>query len=76
MMRTIQAILFLAFLSAVGLFAIQNTNTITVRFLQWSLTAPVALSIVAAYFVGMLSGWTVVAFTTRSIRRVSEQPRD
>jgi uncharacterized integral membrane protein len=75
-MRFIQAVLFLAFLAAVGVFALQNTRAITVSFWNWSVTAPVALVIVAVYFLGMLSGWTVVAFVRRSIRRVAEHPRD
>jgi uncharacterized integral membrane protein len=74
-MRSIQAVLFLAFLGAVGLFAAQNTSTITVRFWSWELTGPIALMIVAVYLLGMLSGWTVVAFVRRSLRRVEEQVR-
>jgi putative membrane protein len=74
-MRFIQAVLFLIFLGAVGLFAVQNQETISVAFWTWKLTAPVALVIVAVYFIGMLSGWTVVAFIRRSLRRVSEHPR-
>jgi uncharacterized integral membrane protein len=74
-MRFIQAVLFLAFLLAVGLFAFQNTDTITVRFWTWQATGPVALVIVAVYVLGMLSGWTVVGFVRRSLRRVEEVSR-
>jgi lipopolysaccharide assembly protein A len=74
-MRVIQAALFLAFLGAVGLFAIQNTRSVTVGFWTYELTAPVALVIVAVYLLGMMSGWTVVAFVRRSIRKVGEPPR-
>ena len=75
-MRTIQAIIVLAFLVMVGVFAVQNMNVITVKFFNWSATGPVALLIVAVYFVGMLSGWGVVALLTRSIRRVAEARDD
>jgi uncharacterized integral membrane protein len=71
-MRFIQAVLFLAFLAAVGLFALQNTEAITVKFWTWQLSAPVAALAVATYVLGMLSGWTVVAFVRRSLRRVGE----
>jgi len=74
-MRIIQAILFLIFLGAVGLFAVQNTRPITVAFWTWEATASVTLVIVAVYFLGMVSGWTVVAFVRRSLRRVSEPAR-
>ena len=74
-MRYILSIIFLIFLGAIGVFALQNTEVITVRFLNWNLTAPVALLAVVVYFLGMLSGWTVVAFVRRSVRGISEQPR-
>jgi len=73
-MRFIQAVVFLAFLLAIGIFAAQNTGMITVSFLAWSLAQPVALVIVAVYFLGMLSGWTVVAFMRRSLRQVTQRP--
>jgi len=73
--RLLLALPLLAFLGAVGLFAAQNTQAITVRFWDRSATAPVALLAVGAYLLGMLSGWNVVAFVRRSLRRVSEEPR-
>jgi len=75
-MRVIQAVIFLVFLAAVGVFAVQNTDFIKVRFWTWTLSGPVALLTIAAYVVGMLSGWTVVAFVRRSLRRVGERPRN
>lgn len=71
-MRYIQAAILLFFLGAIGLFAIQNMQSIKVDFLTWSISAPVAIFAVAAYVLGMLTGWTVVAFLRRSIHRVSE----
>jgi lipopolysaccharide assembly protein A len=73
-MRIIQAILFLVFLGAVGLFAVQNTRSVTVEFWTWEVTGPVAAVVVAVYLLGMVSGWTVVAFVRRSLRRVGERP--
>jgi len=74
-MRFIQAVIFLSFLAAVGIFAVQNKDAVPVNFLTWSLTAPVAILIVSVYFLGMLSGWTVVSFVRRSVRRIGEPPR-
>jgi uncharacterized integral membrane protein len=74
-MRFIQAVLFVAFLGMVGLFALQNTAAITVEFWTWRVTGPVALLTIVAYLLGMLSGWTVVSYVTRSLRRVSESPQ-
>lgn len=73
-MRFIQATLLLIFLGAIGLFAVQNTHPITVDFARWTVRGPVALMAIAAYVLGMLSGWTVVSYLSRSIRRVSERP--
>jgi lipopolysaccharide assembly protein A len=72
-MRIIQAILLLAFLGVVGVFAVQNTRSVTVDFWTWEVTGPVAAVIAAVYMLGMLSGWTVVAFVRRSLRRVGER---
>jgi lipopolysaccharide assembly protein A len=74
-MKTFQAIVFLVFLLAILAFSAQNTQPITVNFLKWSVTGPIAFLILVVYVLGMLSGWSVVAFVTRSLRRIS-QPRD
>jgi hypothetical protein len=72
-MRFIQGVLLLIFLGAVGIFAFQNNALHEVYFLKWK-TIPISIALIslAAYFLGMLSGWTVVAFVRRSIRKVSE----
>ena len=73
-MRVIQGIILLAFLGAVGLFAVQNTEAITVNFWKWKATGPVALVAIAIYLLGMVSGGTVVSIFRRSLQRVSERP--
>ncbi len=75
-MRVIQAILFLIFLGAVGLFAVQNREVITVGFWDWKITGPIALLTIAVYVLGMLSGWMVMAFLRRSLRKVREHPTE
>lgn len=74
-MCVIQAILFLAFLGAIGLFAVQNREVITVNFWDRKIDGSIALMTIAAYVLGMLSGWTVVAFVRRSLRKVREHPQ-
>ena len=71
-MRFLQFLIFLAFLSVVGIFAVQNTDVLTFHFLKWSVTGPVALVTIVTYLVGMLSGWTVVSFAMRSMRRIGQ----
>jgi len=74
-MRFIQAVIFLAFLGVVGVFAVQNTDVITVNFWNWKQSGPVALLIIVVYLLGMLSGWAVVGFVRRSLRQVADHPR-
>ena len=74
-MRSIQAVILLVFLAAIGVFTFQNRDVITVRFSTWNLSEPVAFVTVVVYFLGMLSGWTVVAFVRGSFRRITEHPR-
>jgi putative membrane protein len=73
-MRFIQAVVFLAFLIAIGVFAAQNTGVVNISFLAWTLQQPVAMVTVAVYLLGMLSGWTVLAFMRGSLRQVTQRP--
>jgi putative membrane protein len=74
-MRFIQAAIFLALLATIGVFAIQNRDVITVNFLAWSLSQPVAIVTIAVYILGMLSGWTVMSFAQRTFRGATARPR-
>ena len=73
-MRYILGLILLIFLGAVGLFAFQNTQPVTVKFWNSSVTAPFALLAVGVYLLGMVSGWNVIAFVRSSINRVRSQP--
>ena len=72
-MRFIQAVIFLVLLAVIVIFAVQNSQIVTVQFLNWSVNSPIALMSVGVYLLGMLSGWTVVGFMGRSVRRVAER---
>jgi putative membrane protein len=74
-MRYLQALVFLAFVFAIGIFAVQNRDVITVNFLTWNLSQPVALLGIVVYALGMLSGWTVVAFLRGSFRGATAKPQ-
>ncbi len=75
-MRYILGLILLIFLGAVGLFAFQNTQPVTVKFWNSSVTAPFALLAVGVYLLGMVSGWNVIAFVRSSINRVRSRPVD
>jgi uncharacterized integral membrane protein len=62
----------LAFAGAVGVFAWQNQQEVTVTFFQWATTAQLALVIGVGYLLGMLSGWSVVGMLRRTVNRTAE----
>ena len=72
-MRWSRIAILLVFLGLVLVFAIQNTQPLTVHFLNASVTAPVALLALAIYVLGMVSGWSVVAYLKESIRSLSRR---
>jgi uncharacterized membrane protein YciS (DUF1049 family) len=60
-------LLFLAlFTIAVGAFAFYNQDSVTLKFWDYQLSAPMAAVVGVTYVVGMLSGWTVVGMLRRS----------
>lgn len=73
--RSIQSVMFLVFLVTIGIFAVQNRDVITVSFLAWNLSQPVAIVTVAVYILGMLSGWTVLTLARGTFRRATAPPR-
>jgi putative membrane protein len=70
-MRTVYAILLLLFLGVVMVFAVQNQQPMTVRFATYAMNAPIALTVIGAYILGMMSGATVVGLLNRLLRRVT-----
>ena len=72
-MRLFYFLVLVVLVAAVGLFAWQNTEPITLHYLDRSVTQPLSLLIAAFYFLGMLSGWTVVGFLKRSLERVTDR---
>ncbi len=72
-MRFIYFILLLAFLAAVGIFALQNKEDVTLKYLDQSKSFPLPAVIGAVYLLGMLTGWTVVGLIKRSMQRMTER---
>ncbi len=73
-MRTIYFLALLFLLAAVGLFAVQNSELITLRYFNQSISCPPALLAAVVYLLGMVSGWAVVGFVRRSLQRVANHP--
>ncbi len=72
-MRMIYFLILLFFLAAIGVFALQNQETITLQYLGRSVSCPPSLLIAIVYLLGMVSGWTLIGLIQRSFRRVSER---
>jgi uncharacterized membrane protein YciS (DUF1049 family) len=49
---------------------------VTLRYLDRSVSSPLSLLIGVVYFLGMLTGWTVVGVVRRSLRRISDRAPD
>ncbi len=71
-MRLLTGLILLAFLGAILLFAVQKQGPVELRFLNRTLTAPLAGVAVGSYVLGMLSGWSMLRFFRRSVKAVHE----
>jgi putative membrane protein len=72
-MRVVYAFVLVVIVAAVVIFAWQNHEDVTLRFLEWKVSYPMALFIAVVYVLGMVSGWSVFGFLKRSIQRVAER---
>jgi lipopolysaccharide assembly protein A len=73
-MRVFYLLILLILLAATAIFALQNQQAVTIRYLDRSVASPLSVLIGGVYFLGMLTGWTVIGVVRRSIRRISERP--
>ena len=75
MMRVIHMLLLILFIGVIAIFCVQNLDTITVEYLEWSVTVPLPLLVLVIYLLGMLSGGAVLSFMRRSIHRVTDEKK-
>jgi putative membrane protein len=75
-MRIVYFLILVIVVAAVVVFAVQNNVPVTLQYLDQSVSTTLPLLVVVVYLLGMLSGWTVVGFLSRSLRRVTERGRD
>jgi lipopolysaccharide assembly protein A len=72
-MRFVYFVLLLLALAAVVVFAMQNNETVTLRYLDRSITCALPLLVAVVYLLGMVSGWTVIGLLRRSLRQMTER---
>ena len=75
-MRLICFLILLIVVAALVVFAVQNNEDVTLKYLDRSVSCPMSLLIAVVYLSGMVSGWTIVGFLKRSFRRVTERPQN
>ncbi len=75
-MRLICFLILLIVVAALVVFAVQNNEDVTLKYLDRSVSCTMSLLIAVVYLLGMVSGWTIVGFLKRSFRRVAERPQN
>ena len=62
------------FLLAILIFAVQNLQEVTVSFLGWSMSAPLAILAVVTYLLGMATGGSLLSLLRRSFEASRRHP--
>jgi uncharacterized integral membrane protein len=68
-MRLLCLLLLLGLGAMVATFALQNLDSVTLLFFNWSFPANIALVAGAGYLLGMLRGWPATSLVRRFLRR-------
>lgn len=55
-MRVLKKIVLAIFVILIIIFAVQNSNTITIEMFNWSVTLPVSILVILVYILGMTTG--------------------
>jgi uncharacterized integral membrane protein len=66
-MRWFHLTVIALFALAILIFALQNLQTVTIAFLGFSASAPLALLAALAYLLGMATGGSLLALLRRSL---------
>ncbi len=74
-MRFVYLILIILISTVVFIFTFQNLAPVTVSFLETTLRAPLSITILIVYFLGMLTGGSVVSLIKSWIRGSTRDPR-
>lgn len=69
-MRWVYLIMILLFAAAALIFIVQNREPLTISFLEFSVSAPVAVLSIIMYFLGTVTGSSLWALLRHSVRRL------
>lgn len=73
-MRYLYLFLVIAFCALLLIFALSNLASVTLSFLGWQVTAPLAGLIVLVYVLGMITGGGVLSFLRHSLHKATAKP--
>jgi lipopolysaccharide assembly protein A len=73
-MRWVYVIVVVVFVAALILFAVQNREVVTMSFLGFSLSAPLAILAAIAYVLGGITGGSLYALLRKSVRESRLRP--
>lgn len=71
-MRWLYTAIIVIFAVAIAIFLFQNTESVSVSFLGWALTAPLAVIVLIVYGLGALTGGSLYALLRRSYQGYRE----
>ena len=71
-MRSVHTALLILFSVVIGVFCLQNLETVGVSFLGWGMNLPLAVLVLLIYVLGMVSGSVVWSFLRRTAYRATE----
>jgi uncharacterized integral membrane protein len=71
-MRWFYLVLLLVIVAVIVVFVLENRGNTPVWFFNQKIDAPLSLSFVVVYFLGMWSGGTVVGFVKRAYHHATE----
>ena len=71
-MRWFYTAIIAVFVLAIVIFLFQNTESVSVSFLGWGLTAPLAVIVLIVYVLGALTGGSLYALLRRSYQGYRE----
>lgn len=74
-MRFVYLILIILISTVVFIFTFQNLMPVTVSFLESQVRAPLSITILIVYFLGMLTGGSVVSLIKSWIRGSTREPK-
>ena len=69
-MRWLYLIMIILFAAAALVFIVQNRDPLTISFLEFSVSAPIAVLSIIMYFLGALTGSSLLALLRHSVRRL------